>query len=107
MKDETITSILNYIDALPSYVVLVKKLIKILLYMPSSNASAESSFSALNCVKTWLRSVMSKKLNSIAVVHLKKDFKLDIDEMITKLAKIESRQLNIFILIIKTNCFLI
>ena len=46
------------------------------------------------------------KLNSIAEVHLKKDLKLDVDEIITKFAKIKCRKLN-FLLIIKMNYFLI
>ena len=36
------------------------------------------------------------KLNSIAEVHLKKDLKLDINEIITKFAKIKSIKLNFY-----------
>ena len=49
-------------------------------------------------VKMCIRNVISEtKLNSIAVVHLKKDLKLDIDEIITKFVKIKSRKLNFYI----------
>ena len=37
------------------------------------------------------------KLNSIEVVHLKKDLKLDVNEIITKFAKIKSRKFNFYI----------
>ena len=40
--------------------------------------------------------ISETKLNLIAVVHLKKDLKLDIDQIITKFAKIKSRKLNFY-----------
>ena len=41
---------------------------------------------------------MSKtKLYSIAVVHLKKDLKLEVDKIVTKFVKIKSRKLNLYI----------
>ena len=48
----------------------IKKLIKLLLVVPSSTASAERSFSMLRRLKTYLRSTMTQvRLNSLVIMH--------------------------------------
>ena len=47
------------------------KLIRLLLTLPASSATAERSFSALRRLKTWLRSTMTQpRLNAAAICHV-------------------------------------
>lgn len=48
----------------------LENLVRLLIALPSSSATAERSFSGLRRLKTWLRSKMGqKRLNSVAVLH--------------------------------------
>ena len=48
---------------------------QLLLVMPATNATSESSFSALKRIKTYLRSTMSQaRLNHLMVLHYHQDF---------------------------------
>ena len=50
------------------------KLLKLLLTLPASSATAERSFSALRRLKTWLRSTMTqRRLNAAAICHVHRD----------------------------------
>ena len=52
----------------------VIKVIKLLLVMASTSATAERSFSSMQRLKTWLRSTMKqKRLNSLAILSTHKD----------------------------------
>ena len=47
--------------------------VKLLLVMPATNATSEHSFSALRCVKTYLRTTMTQqRLNNLMVLHVHK-----------------------------------
>ncbi|XP_058623254.1 uncharacterized protein LOC131534415 [Onychostoma macrolepis] len=49
----------------------VETLVRLLLVVPASSSEAESSFSALRRLKTWLRSSMSQtRLNNVAICHV-------------------------------------
>ena len=52
----------------------VKRLMQLILVMPATNASSERSFSALRCVKTYLRATMKQeRLNYMMLLHIHKD----------------------------------
>ena len=58
----------------------VSKLVSLLLVMPATNAQSERSFSAVRCIKTYLRSSMSqKRLNSLMLLHVHKSETDDLD----------------------------
>lgn len=50
------------------------KLVRLLLTLPASSATAERSFSALRRLKTWLRATMGQaRLSSVAVCHVHRE----------------------------------
>lgn len=52
----------------------VVKLAKLVLVAAATNATSERSFSALRCVKTYLRSSMTQaRLNHLLILHVHKD----------------------------------
>lgn len=52
----------------------VERLLKLLLVIPASSATAERSFRALRRLKSYLRSTMSQeRLNHVAVTHVHRD----------------------------------
>ena len=52
----------------------VDKLVRIYLTIPVTTATGERSFSALRCIKTYLRSTMSQQhLNNIMLLNVNKD----------------------------------
>ncbi|XP_013381238.1 52 kDa repressor of the inhibitor of the protein kinase [Lingula anatina] len=61
----------------------IHRILKILLTMPVSTATAERSFSAMRRLKTYLRSTMSdKRLSSLGLLHVHREFKIDIDQVL-------------------------
>ena len=49
----------------------VEGLVRLLLLVPASSATAERSFSALRRIKTWLRSTMSQaSLNYVCLLNI-------------------------------------
>ena len=51
----------------------VSKLVKLLLVMPATNAESERSFSAVRCIKVYLRATMSQqRLNHLMLLHVHK-----------------------------------
>ena len=63
---------IEFFELLPTHASITKELIAIFLCMPSSNPTAERSFSGLRRIKTWLRATMKEdRLASIARLHLK------------------------------------
>jgi hypothetical protein len=58
----------------------ISTLIRLLVVVPPTSATAERSFSCLKRVKTWLRSTMSQtRLNSVALLHSHRDMQPDLD----------------------------
>ena len=52
----------------------VKCLMQLILVMPATNASSERSFSALQRVKTYLRTTMTQeRLNYLMIIHVHKE----------------------------------
>jgi hAT family C-terminal dimerisation region len=57
----------------------VNQLVRLLLTVPVSSASAERSFSALRRLKSYTRSTMSAaRLNHVAILHIHKDIAADV-----------------------------
>ncbi len=57
-----------------SLLAYVKRLVQLILVMPATNASSERSFSALRCIKTYLRATMKQdRLNYLMLLHVHKD----------------------------------
>ena len=51
----------------------VYRLLQLILVMPATNASSERSFSALRCIKTYLRTTMKQeRLNYLMLLHVHK-----------------------------------
>ena len=52
----------------------VMKVVRLLLVMSATNAISERSFSAMRCIKTYLRSTMlQERLNATMLLHVHKD----------------------------------
>lgn len=59
----------------------VLKVVKLLLVLPASAATAERTFSCLRRLKTWLRSTMTqKRLNHLAILSVHRDIAKSIDD---------------------------
>ena len=53
---------------------LMLQLQQLILVMPATNATSERSFSALRCLKSYLRSTMgNERLNHLMVLHVHKE----------------------------------
>ena len=63
----------------------IHAILKVLLTMPVSTATAERSFSGLRRLKTYLRSNMSEtRLSGLALLHIHHDTEIDIPEVARK-----------------------
>lgn len=74
------------------------KVIKLLLTIPVSTASAERSFSAMRRIKTYLRSTMGEdRLSALAILSIEKQLSGQLlqnpDEMVSKFANMKERRL--------------
>ena len=50
---------------------MVMQVAKLIAIMPATNAVSERSFSALRCLKTWIRSSMNQsRLNWCLILHI-------------------------------------
>ena len=71
-------SVFSYLKTLSSaektFYTEVIKVAKLILVMPATNATSESSFSALRRLKTWLRSTTTQsRLNWCMLLHIHKE----------------------------------
>ena len=58
-------------------------ILKVLLTMPVSTASAERSFSVMKRLKTYLRNTMgTERMTSLALLNIYKDRSVDIDNVL-------------------------
>ena len=70
--------------------------IKTLLTYPVTTCVAERSFSGMKRLKTPLRSTMSdERLSSLAVLHVHKHNKVDVDQVISEFAGKKDRRLSL------------
>ena len=70
--------------------------IKTLLTYPVTTCVAEPSFSGMKRLKTPLRSTMSdERLSSLAVLHVHKHKKVDVDQVISEFAGKKDRRLSL------------
>lgn len=75
---------------------LVHSLLKILLTLPVSVATAERSFSALRQLKTWLRSNTGEtRLTGLALLHQHRDIQIDVEAVVTRYATSGNRRLDL------------
>ncbi|KAE9542310.1 hypothetical protein AGLY_003437 [Aphis glycines] len=73
----------------------IHTLIHILATLPVSVATAESSFSTLRRLKTWLRTRMVEdRLNGLALMHIHRNISIDIEQVIDRFAKNKNRKLD-------------
>lgn len=76
----------------------LKAALSILCVLPASVATGERSFSALNRLKTWLRSTMSQdRLVGLALLHIHRDIEIDVNVIIDKFAKDKKRNINLLV----------
>lgn len=65
-----------------------KTLFQILVTLPVTSSTVERGFSALDRLKTYIRNTMGdERLNGLALLHIHRDIKVDIEEVITNFAK--------------------
>ena len=58
----------------------VSKLVRLLLVMPATNGESEQSFSAVQCIQTYLHSTMSQPhLNHLMLLHVQKSHTDDLE----------------------------
>ena len=91
---QTLVETLDYTNAelYPGIYVAMKTL----LTYPVSTCVAERSFSGMKRLKTPLRSTMSgERLSSLAVLHVHKHKKVDVDQVITEFAGKKDRRLSL------------
>lgn len=74
---------------------MIKCILQLLCTLPVSVASGERSFSALNRLKTWLRSTMGQeRLNGLAMMHIHRDSIINVEKIIDKFATAKNRKLD-------------
>lgn len=72
-------------------------IIGVLLTMPPMSATCERSFSGMKRIKNYLRSTMtSRRLSSLALIHVHKDMKIDVDKVINVFASDKCRKPDFF-----------
>ena len=86
---ETINDVLQEVYLLKEAFPTLVKLLKIVLTIAVSTAQCEQSFSALKCIKTFLRSTMSEQhLTDLALLSIEKQLSqtLPLDDVIDRFA---------------------
>ena len=73
----------------------IYRIICILLTMPVSSATSERSFSAMQCVKSYLRSTMGdERLSNLSLLHVHRHLNVDVDTAINDFISRKSRRLD-------------
>ena len=86
LKVTLVRTICDVMNAIPTMLSEIAKLLYILLTIPVSSATAKRSFSTLRRLKTYLRSTMGQqRLNNLMLLHINKDITDTIEEL--KIAK--------------------
>ena len=92
------SSLVEVYQKLPMFLILIRKLFKIFVVLPVSNASGERGFSTLKNIKTWQRTTMCQnRLSDIAMAYSNKEIRVDVDEIIDEFAIKKARKLNFLI----------
>lgn len=95
--DETALDALDHCDQV--YFPYVYKLLKILVTLLVSIATAERSFSTLRLLKTWLRSNMGEeRLNGLALLYIHKNMELNLENVLNRFARSERKRKLDFVL---------
>ena len=89
----------EFSPAQKSFFCEVYRLAKMILVMPSPNAVSEHSFSAMRCLKTYIRSTMCQsRLNHTMLLNINKDRvdKLEIDSIANQFVQGSEHRLRMF-----------
>ena len=69
-------------------------ILQILITIPISSASCESSISTLQNLKTYLRNTMVQdRLNGLALMHAHREMELDLEQIIDLFANLQPRRM--------------
>ena len=94
-KEKTIlpdTAIDAYIECSEAFYPNLKILLKIFSTLSVSTSTVERTFSVLKLLKSYLRSTMSEnRLNGLAMMHIYRDFDVNIDSVIDQFSKSNRR----------------
>ena len=94
-RDQMPTSLCETLDAVNSVLYpSIDTILCIMLTMPVTSATAERSFSVLRRLKTYVRSTMNndRKLSSLALMHIQRDFSVDLDKAMEKFVSTKTRR---------------
>ena len=98
-KVQTICDVLNEQPGVQKLLTEIHKLLKIYYTIPVTTASAERSFSALKCIKTYLRNSMTQqRLNHCMLlhVHVKQTDQLDLIDIAKEFVRRNERRRTLF-----------
>ena len=93
-RDQMPTSLCETLDAVnlvlyPS----IDTILCIMLTMPVTSATTERLLSVLRRLKTYVRSTMNNdKLSSLALMHIHRDFSVDLDKVMEKFVNAKTRR---------------
>ena len=74
----------------------IKVALRILGTLPVTSCECERSFSAMGCLKIYKRSTMvADHLNGLALMHVHKEIKLDVQRVIDRFSVIKKHRLDL------------
>lgn len=78
----------------------IRELLKVLITLPVSVASAERSFSSLKLVKSWLRTRMvEERLNGLCLLYIHRDIPVDVDKVLERFVKGGKRRMQLEVVV--------
>ena len=95
----TLCDAMNSITSSKKMLSEVYKLLRILLTIPITSATAERAFSALRRLKNYLRSTMTQpRLNNMMLLHIHKDLtdNIDVLQVAKEFVQVNDRRSNYF-----------
>ena len=93
-RDQMPTSLCETLDAVnPVLYPSIDTILWIMFTTSVTSATAERSFSVLRRLKTYVRSTMNNdRLSSIALMHIHRDFSVDLDKVMEKCVSAKTRR---------------
>ncbi|CAC5419875.1 unnamed protein product [Mytilus coruscus] len=93
-RDQMPTLLCETLDAVSAVLYpSVDTILSIMLTMPITSATMERSFSVLRRLKTHVRSSMNNdRLSSLALMHIHRDFSVNIDKVMEKFVSTKTRR---------------
>lgn len=78
----------------------IRELLKVLITLPVSVATAERSFSSLKLVKSWLRTRMvEERLNGLCLLYIHRDIPVDVDKVLERFVKGGKRRMQLEVVV--------